>query len=152
MWTGSASRVPIPSRRGSPFWWASRFPIPSFFSSRRRHTRCLSDWSSDVCSSDLFEQLFEFRQVVLHGAAAPLALDKIVHHAALNRPRAVQRIERGQILQPARLVAQQNVAHPLRFELEYAAGETLAKDFVGGGIVERQILGDDLHAVPLLDQ
>src|ERR1039458_10529658 len=27
-----------------------------FFSSRRRHTRCLSDWSSDVCSSDLFER------------------------------------------------------------------------------------------------
>src|ERR1039458_6090859 len=26
-----------------------------FFSSRRRHTRCLSDWSSDVCSSDLVE-------------------------------------------------------------------------------------------------
>src|SRR5262245_42258900 len=26
-----------------------------FFSSRRRHTRCLSDWSSDVCSSDLYE-------------------------------------------------------------------------------------------------
>src|SRR5262245_13385264 len=24
-----------------------------FFSSRRRHTRCLRDWSSDVCSSDL---------------------------------------------------------------------------------------------------
>src|ERR1035438_9940975 len=24
-----------------------------FVSSRRRHTRCLSDWSSDVCSSDL---------------------------------------------------------------------------------------------------
>src|ERR1039458_7958759 len=24
-----------------------------FFSSRRRHPRCLSDWSSDVCSSDL---------------------------------------------------------------------------------------------------
>src|SRR5262245_64826360 len=23
-----------------------------FFSSRRRHTSCLSDWSSDVCSSD----------------------------------------------------------------------------------------------------
>src|SRR5262245_64148021 len=29
--------------------WCSFF----FFSSRRRHTRCLSDWSSDVCSSDL---------------------------------------------------------------------------------------------------
>src|SRR5216684_5579849 len=24
-----------------------------FFSSRRRHTRCSRDWSSDVCSSDL---------------------------------------------------------------------------------------------------
>src|SRR5205814_3169730 len=31
------------------------------FSSRRRHTRCLSDWSSDVCSSDL--------SVLVHGAA-----------------------------------------------------------------------------------
>src|SRR5258706_981898 len=28
-----------------------------FFSSRRRHTRLVSDWSSDVCSSDLFETL-----------------------------------------------------------------------------------------------
>src|SRR2546422_329500 len=26
-----------------------------FFSSRRRHTRCSRDWSSDVCSSDLDE-------------------------------------------------------------------------------------------------
>src|SRR2546429_1130547 len=26
-----------------------------FFSSRRRHTRCSRDWSSDVCSSDLKE-------------------------------------------------------------------------------------------------
>src|SRR5471030_2414452 len=31
----------------------SRPDIFFFFSSRRRHTRCLSDWSSDVCSSDL---------------------------------------------------------------------------------------------------
>src|SRR2546429_445861 len=26
-----------------------------FFASRRRHTRCSRDWSSDVCSSDLYE-------------------------------------------------------------------------------------------------
>src|SRR5258705_9820184 len=32
-----------------------------FFSSRRRHTRCLSDWSSDVCSSDL---IYEHLQLV----------------------------------------------------------------------------------------
>src|ERR1039458_10706823 len=30
-----------------------------FFSSRRRHTRCLSDWSSDVCSSDLLQADFQ---------------------------------------------------------------------------------------------
>src|SRR5262249_57712804 len=28
-----------------------------FFSSRRRHTRLVSDWSSDVCSSDLDRSL-----------------------------------------------------------------------------------------------
>src|SRR5256884_2025532 len=51
--------------------------IVFFFSSRRRHTRCSRDWSSDVCSSDLLEatrpreqplaQLRDPRQqVVLH--------------------------------------------------------------------------------------
>ena len=29
-----------------------------FFSSRRRHTRLVSDWSSDVCSSDLYSNFF----------------------------------------------------------------------------------------------
>src|SRR5947207_7782136 len=32
-----------------PIHWSGLF----FFSSRRRHTRSLCDWSSDVCSSDL---------------------------------------------------------------------------------------------------
>src|SRR2546422_9437366 len=30
-----------------------------FFSSRRRHTRCSRDWSSDVCSSDLMSKQLE---------------------------------------------------------------------------------------------
>src|SRR5205814_6032705 len=41
-----------------------------FFSSRRRHTRCLSDWSSDVCSSDLKRlenQLLELKRKCLFG-------------------------------------------------------------------------------------
>src|SRR5690554_168079 len=37
--------------RGSMVWCVFCF----FFSSRRRHTRCGRDWSSDVCSSDLSE-------------------------------------------------------------------------------------------------
>src|SRR3712207_6849105 len=51
----------LPVARGAP-----RLPVPVdvvlecvgsgfvFFSSRRRHTRYWRDWSSDVCSSDLF--------------------------------------------------------------------------------------------------
>src|SRR3712207_8161695 len=34
-----------------------------FFSSRRRHTRYWRDWSSDVCSSDLYNALFFGRPV-----------------------------------------------------------------------------------------
>src|SRR5690554_4663703 len=45
-----------------------------FFSSRRRHTRCGRDWSSDVCSSDLtyhFSNLgvcswYDFAQMIFH--------------------------------------------------------------------------------------
>src|SRR5690348_17574732 len=33
-----------------------------FFSSRRRHTRWTGDWSSDVCSSDLYNSVMSLRQ------------------------------------------------------------------------------------------
>src|SRR5262249_59244890 len=38
---------------GSWFMMVDCFYFFFFFSSRRRHTRLVSDWSSDVCSSDL---------------------------------------------------------------------------------------------------
>src|ERR1039458_5628262 len=50
-----------------------------FFSSRRRHTRCLSDWSSDVCSSDL-------------GRAAPPAAPAAALYAVVNCPWAVMAV------------------------------------------------------------
>src|SRR5437762_9256703 len=34
-----------------------------FFSSRRRHTRYIGDWSSDVCSSDLIDMLQRLEQI-----------------------------------------------------------------------------------------
>src|SRR5947199_8603919 len=40
-----------------------------FFSSRRRHTRCLSEWSSDVCSSDLLMAVLQVRMAVKRRAA-----------------------------------------------------------------------------------
>src|SRR3989449_81009 len=44
-----------------------------FFSSRRRHTRCSRDWSSDVCSSDLEgDQRRRTRHPDLHGARGGL--------------------------------------------------------------------------------
>src|SRR4029077_20679285 len=38
-----------------------------FFSSRRRHTRFKCDWSSDVCSSDLLNGIFD--TVIRHNAS-----------------------------------------------------------------------------------
>src|SRR5436190_23848570 len=43
-----------------------------FFSSRRRHTRSLCDWSSDVCSSDL-------TAVLVHDCENPLATTDHFH-------------------------------------------------------------------------
>src|SRR5205814_6997647 len=51
-----------------------------FFSSRRRHTRCLSDWSSDVCSSDLATQYAPV------GLAVTGGVDLTVGGLAVNDP------------------------------------------------------------------
>src|SRR5258706_2749675 len=42
-----------------------RIQLFFFFSSRRRHTRLVSDWSSDVCSSDLSEGSSTGRAIVI---------------------------------------------------------------------------------------
>src|SRR5438874_13367672 len=51
-----------------------------FFSSRRRHTRSLRDWSSDVCSSDLSMTI---RAVAVGVEIAPTR--KVVYQRALAR-------------------------------------------------------------------
>src|SRR3989449_2210070 len=40
-----------------------------FFSSRRRHTRCSRDWSSDVCSSDLRGDITKYSSDAIVNAA-----------------------------------------------------------------------------------
>src|SRR6266487_4918131 len=44
-----------------------------FFSSRRRHTRWTGDWSSDVCSSDLFQEPRLSRNLALVERLQPIA-------------------------------------------------------------------------------
>src|SRR5438045_6891791 len=51
------------------------FSVFFFFSSRRRHTRCLSDWSSDVCSSDLRRRGIRAARRVGGGTAEVLLKD-----------------------------------------------------------------------------
>src|SRR5262249_56741897 len=46
-----------------------------FFSSRRRHTRLVSDWSSDVCSSDLHLAAAPFIEHSTTLTGVPLAPD-----------------------------------------------------------------------------
>src|SRR6266436_9545202 len=53
-----------------------------FFSSRRRHTRCSRDWSSDVCSSDLIDE--QDPEAALDGladAAVAAGVDRLIVHA-----------------------------------------------------------------------
>src|SRR6266542_633013 len=60
-----------------------------FFSSRRRHTRCYRDWSSDVCSSDLDGgrgdlRILRDRQAPERYAADDHEHDR--HHGGEDRP------------------------------------------------------------------
>src|SRR5205809_6465166 len=57
-----------------------------FFSSRRRHTRCSRDWSSDVCSSDLV-------RVAEAGGELRFAA-KSLHHTLVSGERGMQDLDR----------------------------------------------------------
>src|SRR2546429_2973218 len=64
-----------------------------FFSSRRRHTRCSRDWSSDVCSSDLHRARRREQRVrrVAPGAVRDGAGDARVEVAVLLREVGTER-------------------------------------------------------------
>src|SRR5215204_6029004 len=64
-----------------------------FFSSRRRHTRSLCDWSSDVCSSDLVDGLTGASKVVFSSSLEdPLtwANSTLVRDDAVDAVRAMK--------------------------------------------------------------
>src|SRR5207245_3855161 len=67
-----------------------------FFSSRRRHTRCYRDWSSDVCSSDLeLRALGAFRAYVT--GAGPAVYGLFHHRDAATRAESRIRSEERRV-------------------------------------------------------
>src|SRR2546429_6471121 len=69
-----------------------------FFSSRRRHTRCSRDWSSDVCSSDLTRRYLTYLLAsqrfgpTIHKALteSPVGKPLVNPHYPLSSPLLVQ--------------------------------------------------------------
>src|SRR5437868_8059984 len=64
-----------------------------FFSSRRRHTRSKRDWSSDVCSSDLYpwsREVWALLMDKLFAAGARLVMFDIVFGASTDADAAFQ--------------------------------------------------------------
>src|SRR6266496_1947076 len=68
-----------------------------FFSSRRRHTRSLRDWSSDVCSSDLRQARELLDQAEKVGAKVVLVGDRQQHRAVEAGSPFALLIDRGGI-------------------------------------------------------
>src|SRR5438132_7149257 len=79
-----------------------------FFSSRRRHTRSLCDWSSDVCSSDLYMGMLA---TIINALALQNALEKAdlqtrvlsaIEMRAVAEPyirrRAIRHLEKGRVV------------------------------------------------------
>src|SRR5207344_1058571 len=95
--------------------------------SRRRHTRCGRDWSSDVCSSDLGE---------LKGFAAPelgaAAIRAAVERAGI-RPDEVQEVIMGCVLPAGQGQAPARQAS-LGAGLPLAAGCTTVNKMCGSGM------------------
>src|SRR5438105_15383797 len=60
------------------------FVLFFFFSSRRRHTRSTRDWSSDVCSSDLVDQVI-VRALAEHQGVAGAVEDVGERDGAVDR-------------------------------------------------------------------
>src|SRR5215213_11379931 len=72
--------------------------IVFFFSSRRRHTRLVSDWSSDVCSSDLAGTALAFASIVTYTRAKAEALGLHGEVGYAPRPERLVILSAGLIL------------------------------------------------------
>src|SRR5437016_10697513 len=114
---------------GMYFWY---FLFFFFFSSRRRHTRLVSDWSSDVCSSDLDDVLQIVRMPVAGGISRSQRATE-PRHLKTRRPGADRDpvgIEAGDEVKATAVLGLVRVAHPARDPQPLDRGESQVR--VGG--------------------
>src|SRR3989449_11374224 len=83
-----------------------------FFSSRRRHTRCSRDWSSDVCSSDLGKAFargmipWELNEDPATGSAGGSLGAYLVRHGRLGTGKPLEILQGVEMGRPSRIHVQ----------------------------------------------
>src|SRR3989449_5555031 len=98
-----------------------------FFSSRRRHTRCSRDWSSDVCSSDLLRHRLEAVAVVPRRTEPVNRVQVLGRRVALVRFPEIAGVGGGQ---PVHEVIAQDLGDDGRRRDRVAAGIAIHDGFV----------------------
>src|SRR5262249_2758414 len=92
----------------------------------------------------LAENLLDHRVRVLRRLAAVLALDVLVHHAAFERPRAVQRRTRDDVADVVRLHPLEQLADALTLELEHTLRVAALQELIHARVVERKLVYVDV--------
>ena len=98
----------------------------------------------------LLEQLLHDRHEVPRLLRAGLDLDVVVDHAGVERAGAIERVERGEVLELRRPRLAQQVDHAARLELEHALRPPFLEEPEDLGIVERQVVDIDRDALDRL--
>src|SRR6266498_2970273 len=117
-----------------------------FFSSRRRHTRCGRDWSSDVCSSDL--DLLELRGIELRLRTVPMRFERGALQVAPDGEIATDRVVALPVFEGPRIpgipcdrrgfLATDEFGRVVSEEDVYAAGDMTHFPLKQGGIATQQ--------------